>query len=97
MTGEIEFTQYVLFFAISLIFTLLAIERKTYVTMALATVSWFSLAGMNLAVSVTTSVMQTSLTVFYFGLGLIFLVFTVASVFETLKVAAENKQSVDYV
>lgn len=68
----IELISYLLFFALSVIFTSFTVEKKSPVYSFMAMVTWLVLALMHAGVSYGT--MFFDLQWFYYGMGMIFLV-----------------------
>ena len=75
---------------LSVLFTMLAIYRRTIVADLLAMLSWFIAGGTHLLASPTTTPFY-SLSILYWGFGLIFFVLMWADVIQLWNINKSNK------
>lgn len=80
--------QYVFLIGITLVFSILALNRESIVFHAIAAFTWFITALGHLAVGELASPLTSTLAFLYFGIGLIFVVSTVD---KTLAFLQENR------
>jgi len=86
MMGELMFTTVDYVFFIALAFTILALlsERsRAFLCMASA-VSWIVLAAIKYVSEAPTSVANASLSIFFFGLGVVMLIYAIQLTLEML-------------
>jgi hypothetical protein len=83
-------TQYVLLICITIIFSVLALERNSITFHLLAAFTWFITALGHLAIGTLESPLTSTLAFLYLGIGLIFTVSTTDKAIAFLKVKREN-------
>lgn len=86
---NIELIVYLLVFAISIIWTSFAVNRKSATFSILSTFTWFILAVMNIAL--TYSTMFYSVSFLFFGFGVFFLVYGIALLIQSLNIGKGEK------
>lgn len=66
-----ELIQFMLLFAVSIIFTTIALQRETFISHLISAMLWFGTAVTNWVLG--TSILQIALSYVFLGLGLIFM------------------------
>jgi hypothetical protein len=87
---DIELVTYLLVFALSLIFSLAAVERKSSVLGWIGAASWFVLSGCHLALTQTTDFIIYAW--FFVVMGWIFLVYGIALVFSNFQTRRRERE-----
>ena len=87
---DIELLSYLLMFALSVVFSAFAIERKSVVFSFLSVLTWFALGMCHLSLAVASDFIV--LVWVFVGLGAIFFVYGCALVVVSVRDAAEQKR-----
>ena len=82
--------QYLVMVAISILFTIITIYRRTVLLDLLTTVCWWITAAVHLLASPTSTPLY-SMSIFYWGIGLIFFVLVWADVIQIWNINKSNK------
>ena len=90
-----ETVLYMTMLALTVVWTVFSIVRKKTVLFALAFTFWFLLGAMHMGVAPSSSVFQFAPSLMYFGLGVLFLLLTVYSVFSDVVSNLKEKQDVE--
>ena len=91
--------QYALMVVVTVLFSVLSITtEKRALRVILSLVSfmfWLALGGLNLGLSAVGSVTQVSLTILYFGLGVVWLVLSVYYAFDLWEFTLQQRRRID--
>jgi len=82
--------QYVFLIGITLLFSILAVNRDSITFHALATLSWFATALGHMMIGEQSSPLTSALAFLYSGIGLIFLISTMDKTLAFLKTKREK-------
>ena len=99
LSTEVALMQYVLWFGVTLVFSLLTVLRwrswDAVCWSVISTVSWFCMSLGQLALSPVDSPLQSAAAYYYLGLGMIFMCFTMVHAIKLFQVSQAKKWSVD--
>jgi len=87
---DIELVTYLVVFALSLIFSMVALERKSSILSWLGTISWFVLSACHLALTQTSNFIIVSWM--FVMMGIIFLLYGFALIFSNFQARRRERE-----